>query len=244
MDETEDIKARLRSLGDQRRVNPPPPPPSPPAATKAKSEPKPKKKKKKERDRSGTCPTCQAFFKDLPRHIRRKICKPPEAAPEPAPEPIPEPTPEPAPKPSESYDPSKLTVIVNGQEVEPITEEEATQGFDEGEEFATSGFERGDFDLLVNCLPIGGASHAIQPIISLDHLLVPFGEAVAKEQQEPHWSTVDFGKGPGLVAAKFERWLKKERPRMTLLADSWSAEYRAVGSVLRRYARIIIAPIR
>jgi len=75
-------------------------------------------------------------------------------------------------------------------------------------------------------------------------IIAPLADAVAKENNQPHWNAVEYGRGPALLAAKLEAWIKTQRPRGTLLADSSTPEVKACKEVLRRYATDVIQGVR
>jgi hypothetical protein len=75
-------------------------------------------------------------------------------------------------------------------------------------------------------------------------LIAPLAEAVAKENQQEHWGAVEFGRGGPLLAAKLERWLRENKPTGVIVADSSTAELRAVKEVLKRHAKIVIQGVR
>jgi hypothetical protein len=78
-----------------------------------------------------------------------------------------------------------------------------------------------------------------------DDFILPFCEAVAKENQLDHWSLADYGRGPGLLAAKVERFFSEGNTvHMMMVGSSESAEMRAVKSILTRYAKQVIQGVR
>jgi len=86
-----------------------------------------------------------------------------------------------------------------------------------------------------------------QDDVDLQHftdIIAPFCEAVARENQVGYWSVVDYGKSPGLLAAKFERWVQNAKPCGIILADSSTPEVRACKEILKRYARNVIQGVR
>ena len=80
--------------------------------------------------------------------------------------------------------------------------------------------------------------------ILLSDILAPLAAAVAKENGQLHWSTVDYAKGGGLLAAKLQHWLVSSSFCGTILVDSSTPEARAVKEVLRRMATVVIKGVQ
>jgi hypothetical protein len=81
--------------------------------------------------------------------------------------------------------------------------------------------------------------------VRFEDFIVPFCAAVEKENQLEHWSLAEYGKGPGLLASRLDRFLKESATLLgPMCCDSQSAEVRACKSVLKRYATGIIQGVR
>lgn len=84
-------------------------------------------------------------------------------------------------------------------------------------------------------------------VIEFSNFIDPFCQAVARENQVEYWSLVDYGKSPGFLASKVERFLSEnlsELAGIVITADSDSPEFRACKEVLKRSASTIIQGIR
>jgi predicted RNA-binding Zn-ribbon protein involved in translation (DUF1610 family) len=81
------------------------------------------------------------------------------------------------------------------------------------------------------------------PIIHLIDIIGPMMDAVREENKVPYWSTVEFGRGPGLLAAKLESWINNNAPHGIIIANSQTLEGRACVEVLKRYANNIVQGI-
>lgn len=104
-------------------------------------------------------------------------------------------------------------------------------------------FESGKTSLTVMFDALFEKSDGPAPLL-LGDILVPLAAAVAKENGQPHWSAVDYGKGAGFLAAKLQQWLVQTSFAGTILVDSSTPEARAVKEVLRRAAGTIIQGVR
>lgn len=100
--------------------------------------------------------------------------------------------------------------------------------------------ENNGFILILDALFEKGYSN----IILFSDVIVPLAVAVAKENNQPHWGAIDYGKGGPLLAAKLEKWLIQTQPKGVVLADSSTPEVRAVKEVLKKAAMIIIQGVR
>jgi len=81
-------------------------------------------------------------------------------------------------------------------------------------------------------------------VVLFTDIVAPLASAVAKENNQEHWGTVEFGRGGPLLAAKLEKWLVATSPTGVILADSSTSELRAVKEVLKRHAKVIIQGVR
>ena len=74
----------------------------------------------------------------------------------------------------------------------------------------------------------------------LDDYLRTLKEVICKENQVEHWKCVEFGKGPGLLAARLQRKLEADSDIGILVCDTQTAEFRACSGVLRMFAKNIV----
>ncbi len=81
-------------------------------------------------------------------------------------------------------------------------------------------------------------------IQNLDDLLKPIEDSICQDFQIPHWSLMDYGKGPGTLAARVESWIETNPPSGVVLADSRAPNTKACLSVLKRHAGSIIQGVR
>lgn len=242
-----DIQARLDAIGGENAVNPPPiagetePSTSePPAGLE-------------------TCPYCAKAFKHLSRH-KCKVGPKPEPEPATEPETKEEPTPEPESGEPVELDPNAPNISAILKAVGETVAKEHVRLLEFLEEnlpimaslpldvknceVSVGGEnipqEKG-FVLFIDCL---FSERLIQPVHAFEGMIKPLGDAVARENQVPHWSTVDYGKGPGLLASKLERYLKAEKPTGAIVVDSSTAEARACLPVLKMNSDHIVFGIR
>ena len=95
------------------------------------------------------------------------------------------------------------------------------------------------FDLYIDCAVVKNEDLYTE-VIFLHDWIVDCAERVCAVENVPHWKCVGYGKGPGLLAVACEEKIKASREIGVLFASSSSMEFRAVESVLRRYAKNIV----
>lgn len=252
--EVESLTARLQAIGDRHEVNPPAPaepaPAAPvvPAETASSKPPAPERppaeeKKPLIREVCGICgkktrtlSTHRCKGKDGTGTTRgKKILHSPALPPEPSETP-----------PTDAHEPAQ-TPEVEASVPCPTSEEKGqekpseppTEGKDEGKKEEASGPL---FDVVFDALfeKADGLG-----LVRLETILDQIEKDLAKETKVPHWTLIEYNKGPGMLAALFEYWIKKVPPRgIVVLADSSSAGTRAVKDILRRYARTVIQGVR
>jgi hypothetical protein len=96
--------------------------------------------------------------------------------------------------------------------------------------------------VLVDCLfqkSVTGAN-----IVQLTDWVAPLCAHVAKENRVAHWSLVEYNKGGGDLAAKFERWALQTKPEGVVYVSSDTAEGRALLPTLERLATMVIRGVR
>jgi len=95
------------------------------------------------------------------------------------------------------------------------------------------------FDLYIDCAVVKNED-LYTDVIFLHDWILDCAERVCAAENAPHWKCVGYGKGPGLLAVACEEKIKAAREIGVLFASSSSMEFRAVESVLRRYAKNIV----
>jgi hypothetical protein len=140
--------------------------------------------------------------------------------------------------------PPERVAQARAQEVPPAPAQEAPPGHAPGRQVALKSqgsakmvAAQPTFILIIDAVMTKGAA------VQFDDFILPFCEAVAKENQLDHWSLAEYGRGPGLLAAKIDRSLQAEPFVGTMMALD-SAELRAVKAVLKRYASVVIQGVR
>ncbi|KKM71139.1 hypothetical protein LCGC14_1433630 [marine sediment metagenome] len=82
-------------------------------------------------------------------------------------------------------------------------------------------------------------------VYHLVDLLTEPMEAVCLQNDVPHWSAVEFGKGPGMLSAVLDEWWDEKGPKEgVIIADPSTAECRAVKETLRRRADVVIRSVQ
>lgn len=100
------------------------------------------------------------------------------------------------------------------------------------------------YTLCIDCIPYSDeddvvfASILIEPVVSQ----IKTAFAVA------HWTHLEYGRGPGELEARLDKWLSLPLPVQLdgsyIVLDSKSIEARAITSVLKKYATVVIQGIK
>ena len=81
-------------------------------------------------------------------------------------------------------------------------------------------------------------------VVYFTDLIFPLATAVAAENGVGHWGQVPYAQGGPQLANKLDRYFSEVHLDGVLLADTGSAEFRAVSEVLRRHASVVIRGLR
>jgi len=81
-------------------------------------------------------------------------------------------------------------------------------------------------------------------VVALADLVGPLADAVAQENGVPHWKCVEYGGGPGQLAARLDRLLEAEPPVGFVRCSSGELETSACLAVLKKHAKNIIQGVR
>jgi hypothetical protein len=98
------------------------------------------------------------------------------------------------------------------------------------------------FTLLIDC--IFSSFSGDDQYVHVETLIKDIAEGIAKEHGVEHWSIIQYNPGPGLLAARLEKFIQKEIPTGFILLDSMTQEGRACKEVLRRYASAVIQGVK
>lgn len=79
---------------------------------------------------------------------------------------------------------------------------------------------------------------------NLGDLVEPIAAQIAEENGVEHWGLMEFGKGPHLLASRFDQWLVESPIDGVVLADSATKEAQALRDVLRRRATVVIQAVK
>lgn len=251
----EALRAKLRELGDRRDINPPPPSPEeaapPPEASTTPPAPSPNESssthKTKRTEPGGACPFCGKEFKHLSRHRcpeapsagrtvslsgRAHILRPP-------------------------------TRSVEVQAEEPKVEDQLNQAIAESREASEASEKASPFKppaflenhegkaeeevleplrVLVNCFPTKALDldRRGYRITFLEDYISREARDIAIRNGVAHWSLVEFGGGPGLLADALRRKLRTDSIFGYLLIDTRTQEGKACLSVAREFANEVI----